>query len=175
MSLLWLKSLEFCGEGEAGPFLEKSWSSVENRIRIDDRVLVNTHGGSLSEGGTQGAGHLREAVHQLRGSAGERQSTGADVAPTPRRVIIGVDGEGRSTVSSDKPASLSFDVGLATMHQLWLTTEMPADVTHDGSKRTRPTHPSVNRQRAARCSSSASSNRTPRAPCTRRTPSTTSS
>ena len=28
---------------------------------------VNPHGGSLSEGGSQGAGHVREAVLQLRG------------------------------------------------------------------------------------------------------------
>jgi acetyl-CoA acetyltransferase len=80
LSLLWLEALGFCGVGEAGPFVEKAWSENEQRIRIDGRVLVNTHGGSLSEGGTQGAGHLREAVQQLRGEAGSRQSPGAGVA-----------------------------------------------------------------------------------------------
>lgn len=80
ISLAWLESLGFCGPGEAGPFLEHHWDKEENRVRIDGRVLMNTHGGSLSEGGTQGAGHLREAVIQLRGEAGPRQAPGARTA-----------------------------------------------------------------------------------------------
>ncbi len=70
----------FCGPGEAGAFLADNWDAVENRIKIKGRVPVNTHGGSLSEGGSQGAGHLREAVTQLRGQAGRRQVPGARVA-----------------------------------------------------------------------------------------------
>ena len=38
---------------------------------------MNPHGGALSEGGTQGSGHTREAVHQLQGLAGDRQVAGA--------------------------------------------------------------------------------------------------
>ena len=41
---------------------------------------MNPHGGALSEGGTQGSGHIREAVHQLQGRAGERQVEGAERA-----------------------------------------------------------------------------------------------
>jgi acetyl-CoA acetyltransferase len=80
ISLGWLESLGFCGPGEAGPFLESHWDKEENRVRIEGRVLMNTHGGSLSEGGTQGSGHLREAVVQLRGEAGSRQAPGARTA-----------------------------------------------------------------------------------------------
>jgi acetyl-CoA acetyltransferase len=47
---------------------------------IDGRIPVNPHGGALSEGGTQGSGHVREAVVQLRGEAGERQVAGARTA-----------------------------------------------------------------------------------------------
>ena len=50
-------------------------SLANHRILIDGRVPVNPHGGSLSEGGTQGAGHLHEACLQLRGQANERQVT----------------------------------------------------------------------------------------------------
>ena len=39
------------------------------RVKINGRVPVNTHGGSLSEGGSQGAGHVREAVTQLQAGA----------------------------------------------------------------------------------------------------------
>ena len=86
ITLGWLEALGWCGPGEAGPFLERHWDKRENRVRIDGRVLVNTHGGSLSEGGTQGSGHLREAVLQLRGAAGERQ------APDVRTALVAPGG-----------------------------------------------------------------------------------
>ena len=53
---------------------------------IDGRVPINPHGGSLSEGATRGTGHLREAVTQLRGDAGERQVKDA------RTALIGCGG-----------------------------------------------------------------------------------
>jgi acetyl-CoA acetyltransferase len=80
MALSWVEAVGYCQPGEAGPFLAKHWSAGENRVLIDGRVPINTHGGSLSEGATQGAGHFREAVTQLRGDAGERQVPGAATA-----------------------------------------------------------------------------------------------
>jgi acetyl-CoA acetyltransferase len=80
ITLRWFETVGYCGDGEAGPFLEANWSSEQNRILIGGRVPVNTHGGSLSGGGTQGSGHVREAVLQLRGEAGGRQVPGARAA-----------------------------------------------------------------------------------------------
>jgi acetyl-CoA acetyltransferase len=76
----WIESTGWCKPGEAGRFLREHWVEAESRVLIDGRVPINTHGGSLSEGGTRGTGHLREAVLQLRGEAGERQVEGARTA-----------------------------------------------------------------------------------------------
>lgn len=70
--LTWLENVGYCGRGEGGAFVADHWNEAEQRILINGRP-VNTHGGSLSEGGTQGAGHLYEACLQLRGDAGGRQ------------------------------------------------------------------------------------------------------
>jgi acetyl-CoA acetyltransferase len=83
IALNWFENVGYCGPGEAGSFIEDNWVADEDgtgRILIKGRVPVNTHGGSLSEGGTQGTGHLREAVHQLQGLAGDRQVAGAERA-----------------------------------------------------------------------------------------------
>jgi acetyl-CoA acetyltransferase len=80
IALRCFESYGFCGDGEAGDFLAAEWSDVRNRVLLKGRVPVNPHGGSLSEGGTQGAGHLREAVRQLRGDAGARQVADARAA-----------------------------------------------------------------------------------------------
>ena len=58
---------------EAARFLREHWVDAENRALIGGRVPINPHGGSLSEGGTRGTGHLREAVVQLRDEAGARR------------------------------------------------------------------------------------------------------
>ena len=74
ITLRWIENVGYCGIGEAGAFLESHWDKQANRAMIHGRVPMNTHGGSLSEGGTQGSGHFREAAAQLRGEAGDRQA-----------------------------------------------------------------------------------------------------
>jgi len=76
----WIENSGWCKPGAAGRFLRDHWVDAESRALIDGRVPINSHGGSLSEGGTRGTGHIREAVLQLRGAAGDRQATGARTA-----------------------------------------------------------------------------------------------
>ena len=80
ITLNWLENLGYCRPGEAGAFMASQWDAAGNRVMIGGRVPVNPHGGSLSEGASQGAGHLREAVQQLRGEAGARQVPGCRTA-----------------------------------------------------------------------------------------------
>jgi acetyl-CoA acetyltransferase len=80
IAIAWLENLGFCSFGEGTEYLAANWHQQESQLRLDGRVPVNTHGGALSEGGTQGSGHLREAVHQLQGRAGSRQMRGARTA-----------------------------------------------------------------------------------------------
>lgn len=71
----WLEALGFCPLGEASAFLAGGAS-----IALDGTLPLNTHGGQLSAGRTQGFGFLHEAVVQLRGDGGARQVAGAEVA-----------------------------------------------------------------------------------------------
>ena len=80
ITLNWLENVGFCGPGEAGDFLRQHWVKEDSRALINGRVPINPHGGALSDGGTQGSGHVREAVLQLQGRAGERQVRGAQRA-----------------------------------------------------------------------------------------------
>lgn len=80
ISLAWIENVGWCGPGEAHDFLKSHWVESEGRALINGRIPINPHGGGLSEGGTQGSGHIREAVTQLRGDAGERQVAGARTA-----------------------------------------------------------------------------------------------
>ncbi len=74
ITLRWIESVGYCGNGEAGDFMRENWDTETDRLQLNGSVLVNTHGGSLSDGGTQGSGHIREAVLQLRGAAGSHQA-----------------------------------------------------------------------------------------------------
>jgi acetyl-CoA acetyltransferase len=80
IALLWLENLGYCPRGQAGPMLEDSWSTERGTLLLEGKVPVNTHGGALSEGGSGGAGQVREAVFQLRGTAGPRQVADACTA-----------------------------------------------------------------------------------------------
>jgi acetyl-CoA acetyltransferase len=80
ITLQWIENTGWCKPGEGQAFIEEHWDADSNRILIDGRIPVNTHGGNHSEGGTQGSGHIREAVTQLRGNAGSRQVPGAKTA-----------------------------------------------------------------------------------------------
>jgi acetyl-CoA acetyltransferase len=80
ITLGWIENTGWCAPGEAGRFLRTHWDDASNRVLINGRVPINPHGGSLSEGATRGSGHLREAIVQLRGAAGERQVDGARTA-----------------------------------------------------------------------------------------------
>ncbi len=77
-SVIYLNDIEmagYCKRGEAPDFIKSNWDKKTNRIKINDKILVNPHGGALSEGGNQSAGHVREAITQLRGEAGPRQAS----------------------------------------------------------------------------------------------------
>jgi acetyl-CoA acetyltransferase len=74
-AMQWMESLGLLPRGESGNYVHGG-----KNIRYDGEHPVNTHGGQLSEGRLHGAGHILEAIQQLRGTAGERQARGADHA-----------------------------------------------------------------------------------------------
>ena len=86
ITLNWIDNAGWCKPGEAGEFLRQHWNDDEQRVLINNRIPVNPHGGSLGEGATQASGHIREAVHQLQGRAGDRQVADA------RRALITAGG-----------------------------------------------------------------------------------
>ena len=72
--LLQLEDYGFCAKGEAAALV------ASGATALGGTLPVNTHGGHLSEGYVHGLNHVAEAVSQLRGTAGARQVTGAEVA-----------------------------------------------------------------------------------------------
>jgi acetyl-CoA acetyltransferase len=64
----------FCGKGEVGDFFR------EGHATYGGDVVVNPHGGLLSEGYIHGFNHHYEAVLQLRAAAGPRQVADARLA-----------------------------------------------------------------------------------------------
>lgn len=71
----WLEGLGFCPPGDAAAFIAGG-----ARIGPGGRLPLNTHGGQLAAGRTNGYGNVIEAVQQLRGLAGARQVERAQVA-----------------------------------------------------------------------------------------------
>lgn len=69
-----MEDFGFCGKGEVGAFF------AEGRATYGGTVVVNPHGGLLSEGYIHGMNHHFEAVLQLRHEAGDRQVDGAELA-----------------------------------------------------------------------------------------------
>jgi acetyl-CoA acetyltransferase len=69
-----MEDLGFCAKGEVGAFFG------DGRATYGGDVVVNPHGGLLSEGYIHGMNHHFEAVLQLRGEASERQVQGAETA-----------------------------------------------------------------------------------------------
>jgi acetyl-CoA acetyltransferase len=86
IALWWLECLGFCGVGEGAAWLRDHFNGATQQLELAPGSPVNPHGGSLGEGATQGSGHVREAVTQLRGTAGERQ------VENVRRALLGIGG-----------------------------------------------------------------------------------
>lgn len=72
--LVQLEDYGFCPKGEGGRFVE------DGELGHRGGVLVNTHGGNLSQAHLDGMLHVLEGVRQLRGEAGQRQITGCALA-----------------------------------------------------------------------------------------------
>jgi acetyl-CoA acetyltransferase len=84
----------FCAKGEVGDYFRAG------RATYGGDVVVNPHGGLLSEGYIHGLNHHYEAVLQLRGEAGDRQVTGAETA----LVTAGAGPFGGALVYANAPA-----------------------------------------------------------------------
>src|SRR4029079_16888713 len=72
--ILQLEDLGFAAKGEGAEFV------ASGAIGPNGSLPTNTHGGLLSQSYTVGAGHVVEAVRQLRGERGDGQIDGAEVA-----------------------------------------------------------------------------------------------
>lgn len=71
----WLEYIGVAEAGAIGPYIGEA-----SNLRFDGPTPLNTHGGQLSEGRMHAAGHILEAVRQLRGEAGPRQIRQAERA-----------------------------------------------------------------------------------------------
>jgi acetyl-CoA acetyltransferase len=72
MMFEWLERLGWCAPYSGWRFIR------DGHAERDGRLPINTFGGSLGEGRLHGVGHVREAILQVSGRAGERQLKRAD-------------------------------------------------------------------------------------------------
>jgi acetyl-CoA acetyltransferase len=72
--LYWLEAAGFCGEGEGFEMVDSG------ATELGGSLPVNTSGGQLGEGATEGMGQIIEAVRQITGRAGARQVENAQVS-----------------------------------------------------------------------------------------------
>lgn len=70
----WLEALGLCEPGQAGPFVRAG------NTALGGSMPLNTDGGAINAGRRHGANFCIEATRQLRGTSGNRQVPGADVA-----------------------------------------------------------------------------------------------
>lgn len=73
--LWWMENLGLVPRGEGGAYIDGG-----KRIAIEGEHPLNPHGGQLSEGRLHGHGGILEAVQQLRGTAGPRQTSPRNTA-----------------------------------------------------------------------------------------------
>ena len=87
--LIQLELYGFCARGESGAFVEGG------HIELEGDLPVNTHGGLLSQGHSEGFFHLTEGVRQLRGDGGNRQVEDLEVA-----LVTGAGGQALGSLSA---------------------------------------------------------------------------
>lgn len=74
LTINWLEALGLCPMGEGGPFI------ADGNTKLGGKLPTNTNGGMLNIGRVHGISHVIEAVEQLRGACGPRQTPSARVA-----------------------------------------------------------------------------------------------
>jgi acetyl-CoA acetyltransferase len=74
ITMQWLEALGLCEPGQAGPFVRAGHTALGGSMPL------NTDGGAINVGRRHGANFCIEATRQLRGTSGDRQVPGAEVA-----------------------------------------------------------------------------------------------
>lgn len=94
LTMFWIEALGLCPIGEGGKYIEGG-----HRIARDGEFPINTNGGQIAAGRTHAFGYVREAVLQMRGTAGPTQvdrdiklvATGAGGGPLSMAMLLARD------------------------------------------------------------------------------------